>query len=288
MKLALIGVGLVGGSFVAALRAAGAVREVVGYDVDGAALALAQSRGVVNAGASSAAAAVQGADLVVLATPVGAMRGVLDGIAADLGPEAVVTDVGSTKASVVADARAALGAAFARFVPAHPIAGGERPGVGHADASLFEERLVITTPEPETDPAALAAVEAVWRGIGARVERMRAAEHDRIFAAVSHLPHVLAFALVDVIARSPDAAAKFAHAGAGFRDVTRIAASSPSLWRDVCLANRRHLADELRAYRATLDRLQAAIEAGDGAALEATFRAAADAKRAGAPRTERS
>jgi prephenate dehydrogenase len=283
MKLALIGVGLVGGSFVAALRSAGAVRDVVGYDIDAAALALAQARGVVTAGAASVVAAVEGADLVVLATPVGAMREVLGAIAGALRDDAVVTDVGSTKVSVVADARAALGPAFARFVPAHPIAGGERPGVGHADASLFEERLVITTPEPETDPAALATVEQVWRGIGARVERMRAAEHDRIFAAVSHLPHVLAFALVETIARAPDAVAKFKHAGAGFRDVTRIAASSPALWRDVCLANRRQLGDELRAYRATLERLQGAIDAGDGAALEAAFRAAAEAKRASAP-----
>lgn len=280
MKLALIGVGLVGGSFVAALRAAGAVREVVGYDIDAGALALARQRGVVTASASSAVDAVRGADLVVLATPVGAMRDTLAALAPALGGDAVITDVGSTKASVVADARATLGAAFARFVPAHPIAGGERPGVGHADASLFEERLVITTPEADTDPAALALVEGVWRGIGARVERLRAGEHDRIYAAVSHLPHVLAFALVEHIARAPDARAKFAHAGAGFRDVTRIAASSPSLWRDVCLANRAHLGDELRRYRAQLDALQAAIDTGDGAALEAAFRAAAEAKRA--------
>jgi len=280
MNLALIGIGLVGGSFVAALRASGAVRHVAGYDVDAAALALARQRGVVDAAAASVADAVQGADLIVLATPVGAMRAIFAAIAPALRGDAVVTDVGSTKGSVVADARATLGVAFPRFVPAHPIAGGERPGVHHADASLFEERLVITTPEADTDPAALALVEGVWRGIGARVERLRADAHDRIYAAVSHLPHVLSFALVEQIARAPDARAKFAHSGAGFRDVTRIAASSPSLWRDVCLANRVFLGDELRRYRAQLDSVQAAIDSGDGVALEARFHAAAQAKRA--------
>ncbi len=149
----------------------------------------------------------------------------------------------------------------------------------HADARLFLDRLVITTPTAVTDPAALATVERLWRSTGARLERLAPDVHDRVFAAVSHLPHVLAFALVEMIARAPDAATKFAHAGAGFRDFTRIAASSPEMWRDVCLANREPLAAELRAYRDRLAALQVAIDAGDGAALLAVFSAASAAKR---------
>ena len=197
---------------------------------------------------------------------------------------ALVTDVGSTKVSVIEDAQATLGGAFPRFVPAHPIAGGERPGVEHADPRLFQDRLAITTPMTDTDPGALATVERLWRSVGARLERLAPDVHDRIFAAVSHLPHVLAFALVEMIARSPDADAKFAHAGAGFRDFTRIAASSPQMWRDVCLANRVALASELNTYRKSLATLQDAIDNADGATLEATVR---DCSRCPPPFSER-
>ena len=272
MNVALIGVGLIGGSFAAALRAAGAVGEVVGYDLDEHAVAAAVARGIITRSAPSAAEAVRGIDLVVVATPVGATRAALTAIADALAPSAIVTDVGSTKASVIDDARAALGSRLHRFVPAHPIAGGERPGVEHANAALFRGRLVITTPTPETDADALTAVEALWRAAGARVERLDAAVHDEVFAAVSHLPHVLAFALVEMIAAGEDAAIRFAHAGAGFRDFTRIAASSPQMWRDVCLANRVPLAAELRRYRARLESLQHAIDTGDGARTRAAVR----------------
>ena len=223
--------------------------------------------------------AVSSADLVVLAVPVGAMRAALAAIAGQLPPAALVTDVGSTKVSVIADAQATLGGAFPRFVPAHPIAGGERPGVEHADPRLFQDRLAISTPVTDTDPGALATVERLWRSVGARLERLAPDVHDRIFAAVSHLPHVLAFALVEMIARSPDADAKFAHAGAGFRDFTRIAASSPQMWRDVCLANRVSLASELNTYRKSLATLQDAIDSADGATLERLFETAAAARR---------
>ncbi len=268
MKLALIGVGLIGGSFTAALRTAGAVDRVIGFDTDPAAINKGLAAGVIDSAAASLAEAVAGADLVVLAAPVGAMRESFAGIAAHLPPQALITDVGSTKVSVITDAQATLGEAFRRFVPAHPIAGGERPGVEHADAGLFRGRLAITTPTADTDAAALAIVEGLWRSAGARLERLAPEAHDRIFAAVSHLPHVLAFALVEMIARAPDADAKFLHAGAGFRDFTRIAASSPEMWRDVCLANRAALASELGTYRARLAALQDAIERADGAALE--------------------
>ena len=279
MKLALIGVGLIGGSFAAALRKAGAVSQVAGFDADSDAIRTALSRGIIDRAATSAADAASAADLVVVATPVGAMRATFSEIAGALKTSAVVTDVGSTKCSVIDDARTALGAAFPRFVPAHPIAGGERPGVEHAAADLFRNHLVITTPVPATDASATALVEELWRRVGARLERLSPEQHDRVFAAVSHLPHLLAFALVEMIACGPDAQTRFSHAGAGFRDFTRIAASSPDMWRDVCLANRGPLADELRAYRARLDILQAAVDAGNGETLHAVFTAAAAAKR---------
>jgi prephenate dehydrogenase len=281
MKLALIGVGLIGGSFAAALRAAGVVSRVAGFDADADAIRTALSRGIIDRVATSAADAASDADLVVIATPVGAMRVSFSAIADSLPMSAVVTDVGSTKCSVIDDARTALGAAFPRFVPVHPIAGGERPGVEHAAADLFRNRLVITTPIPATDASATALVEELWRKAGARLERLSPEQHDKVFAAVSHLPHLLAFALVEMIAGSTDAETRFSHAGAGFRDFTRIAASSPDMWRDVCLANRGPLSEELRAYRARLDILQAAVDAGNGETLHAVFAAAAAAKRSG-------
>lgn len=280
MKLALIGVGLIGGSFASALRNAGEVDQVIGYDTDPRALSTAMARGIVTEEATSAAAAAADAEVIVIATPVGAMRSTLAAIASDLRPDAVVTDVGSTKGSVIEDAGVSLGAAAVRFVPVHPIAGGERPGVERADPELFRGRLVIATPVASTDPEALARVEQLWSRVGAKLERLTPEEHDRIFAAVSHLPHLLAFALVAMIAKEPDADAKFAHAGAGFRDFTRIAASSPEMWRDVCLANRDHLISELRSYRAGLDVMLAMVEASDGPALHTVFTTAAGARRA--------
>lgn len=279
MKLALIGVGLIGGSLAAALRDAGAVARVSGFDADPRASAAGLARGILDLAAPSLADAVSGADVIVIATPVGAMRQVLTEVAASLSASAVVTDVGSTKCSVIEDARSALGPAFPRFVPAHPIAGGERPGVEHASAELFRERLAITTPVAATDREALAHVEELWNSVGARLERLTPEQHDKVFAAVSHLPHLLAFALVEMIARGPDAQTCFSHAGAGFRDFTRIAASSPQMWRDVCLANRGPLGEQLRLYRSRLEALQQAIGAGDGEALHAVFAAAADTMR---------
>jgi len=283
MKLALIGVWLIGGSFAAALRAAGAVDAVTGFDTDAEALQAGRRQGILTDAAGNAADAARGADLVVVATPVGATRSTLSAIAPALSATAIVTDVGSTKGSVLTDARAVLGGSFARFVPAHPIAGGERPGVQHADGALFRGRHVITTPVAETDTGALARVEALWRTAGARLRRMSAEEHDRIFAAVSHLPHVLAFALVDMIASSPRADECLSLAGAGFHDFTRIAASSPRMWRDICIANQAAVSAELRGYRAQLECLQQAIDAGDGDALQAAFEAAATARRAVVP-----
>lgn len=283
MRLALVGVGMIGGSVAAALRRAGAVERAVGFDAQPEAARRGVELGVLDAVAASVEEAVREADLVVLGVPVGAMGEVMRAMAGALPAHAIVTDVGSTKRSVIEAARGALakatGSPIRRFVPGHPIAGRERPGVEHADAELFRSRLYICTPIEETDARARATVEDLWRRIGAKVVTMDPAEHDRVFAAVSHLPHLLAFALVARIASEPDGERKLGFAGAGFRDFTRIAASSPSMWRDVCLANRAALGDELRGYRALLDELQRAVDAGDAAALEATFELASRARR---------
>jgi prephenate dehydrogenase len=279
MKLALIGCGLLGGSLAAAWRRAGCVSSVVGYDQDPARARSGVALGIADRAAASAAEAMTGADAIVLATPVGAMGALFAEIARHARADAVVTDVGSTKLGVINQARAALGAGFGRFVPAHPIAGGALPGIENASADLFAERWVVITPQPDTAAGALQWVEANWRASGAMVERMAAPEHDGIFAAVSHLPHVLAFALVDLIAAQPDGARKLQFAGGGFRDFTRIAASDPVMWRDIALANGHALGQELAALRRQLDAVQAAVDQGDGDALRQLFERASRVRR---------
>ncbi len=283
MRLALLGVGLIGGSAAAAWRAGGVTRGT-GYDRDAAAAERGRARGIVDVTAASVADAVADADIVLVAVPVLGMADVLAQVAVNAPAHALVTDVGSTKTSVTDAARKAfIGDALTRFVPGHPIAGRELPGVEHADAQLFRGKLVITTPLAETSVEATEKIEALWRATGARLARMDCADHDRIFAAVSHLPHLLAFALVASIASETDGDRKMQFAGAGFRDFTRIAASSPAMWRDVCLANRRAIADELTRYRELLAALQQAVDSGDAATLEQTFAVAAAARRRHAP-----
>ena len=279
MRVALIGVGMIGGSLLAAWRQAGLLTAASGYDIDASAVVAARALGLVDRGAGSVAEAVADAELVLVATPVGAMRQVFAELRSALPPEAVLTDVGSTKSSVIDEARSELGAAFPRFVPAHPIAGKEMPGVAHADARLFVGKRVVVTPAAETRADALGRAEGLFAATGARVERMDAAEHDRIFAAVSHLPHLLSFALVAAIGSEPAGERKLGYGGAGFRDFTRIAASSPVMWRDICVANRAALGEELRNYRGLLERLQQAVEGGDAAALQRIFELAARLRR---------
>lgn len=279
MKVALIGVGLIGGSLVAAWRRAGLVAHVAGFDPDLEAIAQGISRRVIDAAADSIAAAATDADLVLVATPVGAMRGVFSHLARALSPTALVTDVGSTKADVLAAAAETLGPALGRFVPAHPIAGSDLSGVSAASAALFDGKRIVTTPTEQTDPEALQRIEALLEKAGGRVIRMSAAQHDRVFAAVSHLPHLAAFALVDAIARGDDGEKVLSFGGTGLRDTTRVAASSPVMWRDICLANRVALGDELRAYRDQLDKLQRAIDAADAEFIERTFERAARLRR---------
>ncbi|MEO1766132.1 prephenate dehydrogenase [Thiobacter aerophilum] len=278
-QLVVFGVGLIGGSFALALRQAGMVRHIVGFGRSAENLAAARAASVIDE-IGGDPAAVRDADLVALAVPVGQMGALLAAIAPHLGTRTVVTDMGSTKQNVVALARAHLGAHLPRFVPGHPIAGAEKSGVEAARADLFQQRTVILTPLPETDPAACRQVAQLWAACGAQVAEMTAAEHDALFAAVSHLPHVLAFALVDYIAQRADGARLFSFAASGFRDFTRIAASSPEMWRDICLANGQALLREIAGYEAELARIKGLIEAGDGAALLEVFRRARDAREA--------
>ena len=263
-RLAIIGVGLIGGSLARALRAQGGVGEIVGYGRTLENLREAVRLGVIDGAENSPGAAVRGADMVVVAVPIGSMRPVLEEIRDALSPSAVVTDVGSVKAPVVADARAALGARFRDFVPGHPIAGTERSGVAASFAELFARRRVILTPDADTDLGAVAQVRAMWTTAGADVRTMTAAEHDHILAASSHLPHALAYALVDMFVRLDEHRAIFDCAGGGFRDFTRIAASDPTLWRDIFLANRGELLALLRQYQDDLQTLAHAIEKSDG------------------------
>uniref|UniRef100_UPI0025EE3AA4 prephenate dehydrogenase n=1 Tax=uncultured Thiocystis sp. TaxID=1202134 RepID=UPI0025EE3AA4 len=247
-RLAIIGVGLIGGSLARALRAAGAVREVVGCGRALPNLEKAQALGVIDRFTQAPAEAVADADLIFVAVPLGAMRGVFDAIRAHLQPETVITDGGSVKGSVVLDASAAFGALPPRLVPGHPIAGTEHSGVEASFAELYRNRRVILTPLPDTDPDALARVQAMWETCGAEVTLMSVAHHDEVLAATSHLPHMLAFGLVDALARMRENDEIFRYAAGGFRDFTRIASSNPVMWRDICLANREALSAMLARF----------------------------------------
>ena len=281
-KLAVIGVGLIGASCALALRAAGAVSHVVGVGRSQANLDRALSRGAIDRGVMLDGDWVReaaDADLVLIAIPVAQYRHVLASLADALGDRTVVTDAGSTKQDVVLAARETLKKRLPQFVPGHPIAGSERSGAEAGDASLYVGRQVILTPPPETAASAGALVADFWTACGARVARLDPVRHDRILAAVSHLPHLLAFALVADIASRKDGAEYLGNAGSGFRDFTRIAASSPEMWRDIALANRDAVLTELALYRAALDALALSIEHGDGAAIEAMLTRAATARR---------
>ncbi|WP_322881584.1 prephenate dehydrogenase [Pandoraea sputorum] len=270
-KLVICGVGLIGGSLARALKAAGAVNEVVGVGRTEASLARACELGVIDRAATSIADAVSGADIVLLAAPVAQTPALLAIIRPHLSGETIVTDAGSTKTDAVAAAHEALGDEAWRFVPGHPIAGAELSGVDAAKVDLYRDRRVVLCPQPANRAEDVARVRGMWEATGARVSEMTERQHDRVFASVSHLPHVLSYALIAQILDAPDAALKFGFAGGGFRDFTRIAASNPEMWRDICVANRDALLAELDGYLATLGSLRQLIDAGDGAGLEAVF-----------------
>ncbi|RAM63919.1 prephenate dehydrogenase [Herbaspirillum rubrisubalbicans] len=270
-KVVIFGVGLIGGSFALALRRTGQAAHIVGVGRSVQSLERARELGIIDAFATDVAAAVAGADLILVAAPVAQTESILASIAPHLGEQAIVTDAGSTKSDVVAAARKALGARIAQFIPAHPIAGREKHGPEAALAELYEGKKVVITALPENSEADVETVAAAWRACGAVIHRLSAQQHDAVFASVSHLPHVLAFALVDDIAAKPHAETLFQYAASGFRDFTRIAASSPEMWRDITLANRAALLTEVDAYLVQLQGIREMIAAGDGAAIEQVY-----------------
>lgn len=264
-KLTIVGTGLIGGSFALALKQAGAVGEVLGVGRNPASLDAAIGRGLIDREADWAAAGQ--ADCIFLAMPVGDTESVLSALLPHLKPGAIITDAGSTKGNVIAAARAVLKTRFNDFVPGHPIAGSEQSGPLAARADLYEGKKVVLTPEPDTRADALATVQALWVAAGAQVETLDAALHDRIFAAVSHLPHLAAFALVDELAGRADSDTFFRFAASGFRDFTRIAGSSPEMWRDIAMANREALLTEIDAYLGALQTMREAVAGEDAEAL---------------------
>ena len=273
-KIVIFGVGLIGGSFALALRKASAVTEVVGFGRSAQTLQQAQQLAIIHRIGKDMAAEVGDADLVFLATPVGQMAEQIARIAPHLGAHTLITDGGSTKSDVVRDAYAQLGGKVAQFVPAHPIAGTEQSGPAAARADLYAGRKVVLTPLPENTPEAVARVKAAWQACGANIHQLGHVEHDQVFAAVSHLPHLLSFALAHDLAQRDNRELLLSYAASGFRDFTRIAASSPEMWRDICLSNREALLKELQIYIAELNQISAALGANDAVKLEQIFRAA--------------
>lgn len=278
-KIVIIGVGLIGGSFAMALRRHFPSTHMVGIGRQGENLQQALQLGVVNEIATEATAHnIADADLIVVAAPVAQTDKILTNILPFLSAKTVITDVGSTKSDVVAAATIALGAKVSQFVAGHPIAGAEKSGVTAAKADLFVGKHVILTPNDATQPEALSRVRQAWELTGAVVSEMPPATHDSVFAAVSHLPHLLAFALVEDLAKRPNAAQLFNFAASGFRDFTRIAGSSPEMWRDIALANKDALLSELDAYAAQLETMKALLVSDDSAGLESLFQRASDAR----------
>jgi prephenate dehydrogenase len=270
-RVVIIGAGLIGGSFALALKQAGAARHIVGLGRSPDAMARALALGIVDEVCTTAADAMRGADLVLIAAPVAQTGAILASLLPHLETHTIVTDAGSTKSDVVATARAVLKERIGQFVPGHPIAGSEANGPDAARAVLYRGKKAVLTPLPENSAADVELVAAAWRACGAVIHSLTPQKHDQVFAAVSHLPHVLAFALVDDIAARPHADLLFQYAASGFRDFTRIAGSSPEMWRDISLANRDALLVELDAYLAQLGNVRAMLAAGDGAALENVY-----------------
>ncbi len=277
-QLGVIGCGLMGGSFALAMKKAGLVRRVVGYSKSPSTTDTARRMGVIDIAAESALLAVSGSDIVLVAVPVAATESTLKAIRHLVRADVLLMDVGSTKSDVVDAARRALGKQFGSFVPAHPIAGKESAGVQHADAALYQGRQVILTPLEQTRAEMVQKATDVWSALGCQVLKMAPHHHDEAFAAVSHLPHLLAFAFFNAVARQPSGRDFLSLAGPGFRDFTRIAASDPAVWRDVLLANKTEVLAQSQRFKDALDELEGLIQRGDGAALDAVIRQAAEGR----------
>lgn len=273
-RLVIIGIGLIGGSLALALRKASAVKQVIGVCQSEATRELALDLGVVDECLTDPVAAVAGADVVVLATPVTTIGSMMELIAPALDQQAVITDVGSVKQFVVKAARASLGEHMARFVPGHPIAGTEQSGVAAAFSGLYQQRSVVLTPTAETTDDALRRVSQMWQLIGAKVQTMSDELHDRILAASSHLPHMVAFGLVNTLGEDSNSSEIFELAAGGFFDFTRIASSDPVMWRDIAISNPEAIYNSLAAFRQRIDKLMQLIDAKDGAALADWFSSA--------------
>jgi prephenate dehydrogenase len=268
-QLGLVGCGLMGGSFALALKRAGLVQRVVGFSPSETTTTRALKMGVIDQIATSASNAATGSDLVLIAVPVSATEASFQAIAQELSSNCLVMDVGSTKSDVLAAAKAALGKKLAQFVPAHPIAGKEVAGVEHADADLYTGCQVILTPTDFTENTQLQRATAVWLALGCKVRHMTATDHDAAFAAVSHLPHLLAFAFMNSISNQNQRSEFLDLAGPGFRDFTRIAAGDTKVWRDIFLANSAEVLAQSQNFRSSLEALERAVLAGDSAAIEA-------------------
>ncbi|MDX1431904.1 MAG: prephenate dehydrogenase/arogenate dehydrogenase family protein [Gammaproteobacteria bacterium] len=270
-RLCIIGVGLIGGSLARDLRRLGLCDEFVGCSRNAANLERARELGIIDRFALDPAEAVRGADAVVLSVPLGAMTDIMKALRPGLGDGTVLSDVGSAKRSVIESAKTAFDAVPGNFVPAHPIAGTEHSGVEAAVDGLFEGRRVILTPLEQTRPAALERVRAMWEGVGSEVLEMDAEHHDQVLAATSHLPHMLAYTLVDMLGRMQERVEMFRYAAGGFRDFTRIASSDAQMWHDICLANRDALLAALTHFHADLDNAIETLRNGDGESLKALF-----------------
>ena len=277
-RLALIGCGLMGGSFALAARQAGLVQTIVGFSASEKTRQRARELRVIDQACASVAEAVRGADLVLLAVPVGAMRESFAAMASALSAQTLLMDVGSTKCDVIAAAVATLGDKLSCFVPAHPIAGKEVAGIDHADVRLYQDRRTILTPLSSNSMRHTKLAHDIWSALGSHVSTMTAADHDQTFAAVSHLPHLLAFAAVHALTTHPQGADYLDMAGPGFRDFSRIAASDPAVWRDILSANRTEVLAQLAHFRASLAQFEAAMQQGDTTGLQQLIQQASDVR----------
>jgi prephenate dehydrogenase len=277
-QLGVIGCGLMGGSFALALKRAGLVKRVVGYSKSPSTTEKAKKLGIIDTVAESALLAVSGSDIVLISVPVAATEATFKAIRHLIEPGVLIMDVGSTKRDVVDAARRVLKEHIVSFVPAHPIAGKEAAGISHADATLYNGRQVILTPLPQTSPELLQRATDVWAAIGSQVLRMTPENHDAAFAAVSHLPHMLAFSYFNSVAKQPAGRDFLSLAGPGFRDFTRIAASDVAVWRDILMSNREEVLKQTLRFRHTLDAMEHAIKSGNVEALEDMIRSASEAR----------